>query len=416
MFKIIIIAFYLILFAFGNSLAQIYAMPSSVINYPGARATLPFVAIEPYIINIQGVNDTINLYGSARTFDYSGNVPFINQGTGYSDPAMMQAWDTAFASSFLPPLSGDFNLPGYLITNAGFPGRIEKHLIGVAPTNMTRYNAGNGTTAGCPRSKILSYAVPPLTHVKWELELSFGNADGTNDWILHHTGTNQVLFWQLKSNSQGNPAISANVDTDDQDSTKLMIYFAQRTGGAPNATVIGEIHGLQRHAMIPIVIEAFLDERLTSNGGMGLFQAWVNGTLVSEVSGPTLVFGTNPHWWDFGVYNWSNTAPYPYTMSIFFKTAKMFVFPITTAGIAETIISESFKAYPNPTSEKIIIEISQIYSQSAFSLSDINGHVLIEQVLNSIRTTIDISNLHSGVYFIKVQNQKTFEVNKIIIK
>ena len=94
----------------------------------------------------------------------------------------------------------------------------------------------------------------------------------------------------------------------------------------------------------------------------------------------------------------------------------MFVFPVTTAGIAETIISESFKAYPNPTSEKIIIEISQIYSQSAFSLSDINGHVLIEQVLNSIRTTIDISNLHSGVYFIKVQNQKTFEVNKIIIK
>ena len=425
MFKKIVTLNCLILLMVVSSFAQNYIMPGSLINYPGASLNNPFVATIPYVVNIQGVDVTIPLYGSSRTFDYSGNVPFINPVTGNADPAMMQAWDPVFAQSFVPPLSGDYNLPGYLIINSGFPGRVEKQMFAGIPTNMTRYNAGNGTTAGCPRSKLLSYAVPPLTHVRWELELSFGKTDGTNDWILHSSGSNQVLFWQLKSNSQGNPALSANVDTDNLDSTKLMIYFARRTGGDPNPSVIGEIHGLERHTMISIIIESFLDERLTSNGGMGLIQAWVNGTLVSEALGPTLVIGTNPHWWDFGVYDWSQNAPYPYTMAIFFKTAKMFVFPVISTGVPSINRNkngyEIINVYPNPfnpvTHINYEVKAKGFVTLKVYDALGKEVSILVNEVKNPGKYILDFNAalLSCGVYFCKLEVNGFSTIKKLIV-
>ncbi|TAK64005.1 MAG: hypothetical protein EPO18_04950, partial [Methylobacter sp.] len=153
-------------------------------NYPGASTTSPFIAKEPYVVNIQNKFITIPLWGVPRRNDFSGNVPFVNPTTGEPDPGQMVGWDPVFARSFTPPLSGDYNLDGNQITNAGFPGRVAKQTINGIPTTMTRYNAGDGTSIGHPRSQLNAYAIPPRTHVRWELEVAFGNPDGRNDWTL----------------------------------------------------------------------------------------------------------------------------------------------------------------------------------------------------------------------------------------
>ncbi|WP_292433597.1 fibronectin type III domain-containing protein, partial [Methylobacter sp.] len=192
------------------------------------------------------------------------------------------------------------------------------------------------TSIGHPRSQLNAYAIPPRTHVRWELEVAFGNPDGRNDWTLTPSGTSPVLFWQIHSMNQHYPPLAANVDTDSSDPTKLMITFMQRVGTAASSTEICKIKGIPRHKMVPIVIDAFLDERSNSNGGKGFLQIWVDNTLAVEKAGPNLASGPNPHWWTFGVYLWNQKQAYNQTRAAFWKTAKMMVFPVSASTMADT--------------------------------------------------------------------------------
>lgn len=331
------------------------AMPGSEVDYPGASASSAFVAMEPYVVNIQGKQATIPLWGASRGNDFSGNVPFINPKTGRADAQSMQAWDPVFAESFTPFLSGSYNLNGDQITNAGFPGRVDKRTINGAAATMVRYNAGDDVTEGTCRTKLNAYAVPPRTHVRWELEVAFGNADGVNDWALLPTGTSPVLFWQLKSDNQTNPPLQAGVDTDNLDPTKLMIYFGQRVGTATKPIEIARVHGIPRHTLTPVVIEAFLDERAIADGGKGLIQIWVNNTLAAEKAGPTLSLGVNEHWWSIDTYLWNDIQPSANTRAAFFKTARMLVFPVNTNVSADTAApsAPSSLAATSPDSAKV---------------------------------------------------------------
>lgn len=310
-------------------------IPPSGIHYPGASDTEPFTAIPPYVINIQGVNKTIDLGSYSRGFNFSGPKPFVNPATGVTDASSIQAWDPIFANSFNPPLEDDYILYGDNFTNAGFPGRVDKRTVQGQETTMVRYNAGDGTTWGTPRSKLNSFPVPPRTHVKWRLNVAFGNPDGYNDWVLTPTtqwingeikpGSCPVLFWQLRSNNATNPALSANVDTDNLDPSRLMITFSQRTGTATKSTDIGVKHGLLRHTFIVIDIEAFLDER---SGGKGALKIWVDGSLVVDKLGETLKTGIYEHAWSIDSYLWSyEGVSSPYTRAAFFRAAKFYVYP-----------------------------------------------------------------------------------------
>ncbi|MDD5570646.1 MAG: T9SS type A sorting domain-containing protein [Bacteroidales bacterium] len=70
--------------------------------------------------------------------------------------------------------------------------------------------------------------------------------------------------------------------------------------------------------------------------------------------------------------------------------------------------------YPNPATNKITIELPQPAKESTLIICSINGQELIKQQATSCRLQVDISNLPSGIYFVKVVNDKTVEVKKII--
>jgi hypothetical protein len=72
--------------------------------------------------------------------------------------------------------------------------------------------------------------------------------------------------------------------------------------------------------------------------------------------------------------------------------------------------------YPNPADEKITIETSGVTKESNLSIVNIEGQEVLTRQITELKTQLDISSLPSGVYFIRVTNERTVEVGKFVKK
>ncbi len=75
-------------------------------------------------------------------------------------------------------------------------------------------------------------------------------------------------------------------------------------------------------------------------------------------------------------------------------------------------------AYPNPTTSKIILSLSDnTFTKLSFTVFDIQGRALLKGKVNQEKTPILMKNMPSGFYLLKVhQNKKQLKVFKIIKK
>jgi hypothetical protein len=77
------------------------------------------------------------------------------------------------------------------------------------------------------------------------------------------------------------------------------------------------------------------------------------------------------------------------------------VFPVDqTSSIGENKIAD-FSMFPNPTSDVITI---QVQDRSLFSVFSMSGQLVMTSMMNFGSNTIDLSDLPSGVYSVKVGN------------
>ena len=114
----------------------------------------------------------------------------------------------------------------------------------------------------------------------------------------------------------------------------------------------------------------------------------------------------------------NDTLPYYQNITAIFSTSYMFIdgrnskhFKIHiddiwvngTTSIAE-IVSDSFKVYPNPTNDIIVIACHGVFlqGQTEYHITNLTGQILIKGQINSEKQQIDVSRLPKGVYFITV--------------
>ncbi|MFK5879586.1 MAG: T9SS type A sorting domain-containing protein [Flavobacteriaceae bacterium] len=84
----------------------------------------------------------------------------------------------------------------------------------------------------------------------------------------------------------------------------------------------------------------------------------------------------------------------------------------TTLGVNDYSITSSIKIYPNPGSEKLTIGLSSEFMFKNVKLYNTNG----QQLLQSDKLTIDVSNLSTGIYFLEIETNKGKGVKKFIKK
>ncbi|TRZ75264.1 MAG: T9SS C-terminal target domain-containing protein [Bacteroidetes bacterium] len=89
-----------------------------------------------------------------------------------------------------------------------------------------------------------------------------------------------------------------------------------------------------------------------------------------------------------------------------------FLYP---SGVDEiTLENRMIRIYPNPANNKIAIETDQFSDQGTLSVTNIHGQEILTQKIEGIKTEVQISNLTSGVYFVKIYSDKGISIGKFV--
>jgi hypothetical protein len=70
----------------------------------------------------------------------------------------------------------------------------------------------------------------------------------------------------------------------------------------------------------------------------------------------------------------------------------------------DELASTSITMYPNPASEILTLELDQVSGRTEYVISDLNGRIVANGVLNSDRTMIAVGTLANGSYVVTLRN------------
>jgi hypothetical protein len=79
---------------------------------------------------------------------------------------------------------------------------------------------------------------------------------------------------------------------------------------------------------------------------------------------------------------------------------------INNVGILENTFNEDMRLYPNPTNGQLFIEFTQIEEEITVSISSIAGQLIDKQVYNGTNYITTELNTSSGMYFIRIENER----------
>jgi len=88
-----------------------------------------------------------------------------------------------------------------------------------------------------------------------------------------------------------------------------------------------------------------------------------------------------------------------------------------SVGIDELNVETELNVYPNPASNRVNLSFSETQENGTVELLDLNGKLIISKSLSGlIYLEIDSHNLESGIYLIRVNNEKGHTTKKLIIE
>ena len=90
------------------------------------------------------------------------------------------------------------------------------------------------------------------------------------------------------------------------------------------------------------------------------------------------------------------------------------VYSFATVDVLENSLKASLELYPNPASNILNVEVGRDYLNSAYSIFENTGRVVLTGTLQSEVTSIQLGDLPSGVYTISVGDgiRQTFKVSR----
>ena len=77
------------------------------------------------------------------------------------------------------------------------------------------------------------------------------------------------------------------------------------------------------------------------------------------------------------------------------------------------LIHTNPKIYPNPSNNKIIIQLNNNVFD-AFTLTNTIGQIIFQQKINNLEFEIDLTSIPQGIYFLNLLSKGSFKTKQII--
>ncbi len=87
---------------------------------------------------------------------------------------------------------------------------------------------------------------------------------------------------------------------------------------------------------------------------------------------------------------------------------------ISTVHIPTNILSPLVSNYPNPVKSNLTLIFNESAGGKTISLFDVYGHIVFEKQTEEIRLNLNLSKITSGVYYLRVQDDRSSIIKKII--
>lgn len=92
-------------------------------------------------------------------------------------------------------------------------------------------------------------------------------------------------------------------------------------------------------------------------------------------------------------------------------------YEIFVTEVSENLNSISINVFPNPASQSVIIDFKNPdFKNHSYQLTDVNGKIISENKITEAQSKINLSEINSGIYFIRISNSssslKTFKLIK----
>lgn len=141
---------------------------------------------------------------------------------------------------------------------------------------------------------------------------------------------------------------------------------------------------------------------LTANQASASYQ-WINCDTNSSISGATFQSYMPTVSGNYAVEITSGTCT---------EVSDCFVFD--TLGL-DDFLATQIKVFPNPVKTILNVEISDNTSENiAFDLFDVSGKLVVQKSITKQEISLDMKNLPSGIYFLKVSSSKKTGTYKIV--
>ncbi len=88
----------------------------------------------------------------------------------------------------------------------------------------------------------------------------------------------------------------------------------------------------------------------------------------------------------------------------------------TAVGVDEVDFANQISVYPNPANDYLSIDVNHSIGNYSLTVTNIVGQTVLFQENKSGLTSLNISNLNTGVYFIKINTLRGSKTQKIMIK
>jgi hypothetical protein len=255
------------------------------------------------------------------------------------------------------------------------------------------------------------------------------------DSVYYHDGTFESQWGSSTGNDQFRLFVRATPNTYPAQLIGIRAYFRNAAVGATYKwCVYSDLTGAANGGVTPMYISAsaianpaaggvtdsaymaYIDltaANLSINSGdfyVGVTEANNNGFLGLAIDNVPATSMYDNRQWQYLFGNW-NTLVSQASSGQFGVTA---IFNSLSMGVNENSIQD-ISIYPNPTTNFTTVTLPENFiGESIVSIVNLQGEIVTEVKTNSSSTSIDVSNLSEGIYFLRVQNEDKIVAAKFV--